>query len=78
MLCTVADYIDKNILCQAYNIEEELSDFSTKLPDRWPNPPDRRPDDSAIIAYNDSLFELRKNFQKEKFRKVYPPSIPKE
>jgi hypothetical protein len=58
----------------AKNIEDEISDFASKLPDRWPNPPDRRPDDSAIIAYNDCLLELRKNFQKDRFRKVYPPS----
>ena len=56
----------------ANNIEDEIHDFSKKLPDRWPNPTDRRPDDSAIIAYNDCLLELRKNFKKDKFRKVYP------
>src|SRR6185295_19064513 len=61
----------------AMNIEDEIYDFSNKLPDRWPNPPDRRPDDSAIISYNDCLLELRKNFKKDKFRKVYPP-LPKE
>lgn len=57
----------------ADNIEGEIAEFAKKLPNKWPTPTDRRPDDSATITYNDCLLELRKAFQKAKFRKVYPP-----
>lgn len=59
-------------------IESEISEFTKKLPDRWPNPTDRRPDDAAIIAYNDCLLELRRAYQRDKYRKNYPVPTPPE
>src|SRR5579871_2359557 len=58
------------------SVEAEIAEFSSKLPDRWPNPPDRRPEDSAIIAYNDCLLELRRAYQKERFHKTYSALPP--
>lgn len=45
-------------------IEEELERLTGCLPDDPPHPVDRRPNDSAIIAYHDALAQLRKSYGK--------------
>lgn len=51
------------------NIEDELDRFADNLPDRAPHPQEKRPEDSAIIAYYDVLSEFRKKFGKKKIKK---------
>ena len=52
------------------NIEDELSEFAGKLPDRCPHPEDRRPEDSAVILYQDALLDFRKTYDKRKKLKI--------
>ncbi|HTB82930.1 MAG TPA: hypothetical protein VK742_04685 [Candidatus Sulfotelmatobacter sp.] len=50
----------------AAEIQNELDDFSTNLPDRWPHPPENRPDPLAIVSYYDAISDLRKSYGKKK------------
>jgi hypothetical protein len=60
------------------SIQNELDDFSDHLPDRCPHPPEKSPNDSAIVAYYDSLSELRKHYGKlKKGSAGVPPRRPK-
>lgn len=63
----------------AKSIQDDVDDFSEKLPEKCPHDPQKPPSDSAIVAYYDALSELRKNYGKNK--KGYsgiPPRRPKE
>lgn len=50
----------------AKSIQNEVDEFSEKLPEKCPHDPQKPPSDSAIVAYYDALSELRKNYGKKK------------
>ena len=69
LLANVNDENDRN------SIEAEIDLFADSLPDNYPHPKEKVPNDAAIFLYQDALTGMRKRFGKKSKIPIAPPAV---